>query len=252
MPEILAELSAVYPRKSLVDFPNPGKMWAFAQKHVAAHREKEFKDCWTQMLRAKDRWVDEHWFLREFLWCVYVSGFSAKTISKKYDALLRAHLIEDEHGNYIRITEDNWFLPQVWRNPTPGVEVPPHEKKVKDVHDGYVEVYKIFKNVRKAQAVQHVRMEINGKGWFRFHETYLSDRDPALLEELPGIGPALSCHLSRNLGNVDVCKPDVHLKRIAARFGFDSVRSLCKGLSDDPVGKTDLILWLASVDNGTT
>lgn len=238
MPEILADLKAPHVKKSLISFPSIRHLYNFAVEHVKTHRQQEFDRCWASVLKAKASKLDPHWFLREFLWCTYVSGFSAKTISKKYDALLQAHRIENSLGNYLPADQYNAIFTCMREG---GCMV-----------DGYKDVFKIFKNKRKAQAVQIARLGIYRQGWEEFAAEYIGEREPARLIELPGIGPALSCHLARNLGNVHVCKPDVHLKRVAETYGLQTVHELCVAASLEPVGKTDLILWLASVDNGTT
>lgn len=228
MPEIVASIE-IPETASLVSFKNARKMFEHAILHVNTYRHDEYRRCWANIEKASKSNIDPHWFLREFLWCVYVSGFSAKTISKKYISLLIAHGIEDVVGQYVPMTTAD------------------------SGKDRLADVFKIFKNQRKAESVQSVRNSIFTDGWDAFHAKYVSPRSPTMLEELPGIGPALSCHLARNLGNKDVCKPDVHLKRVAAHYGFESVEALCKGVSShSPVGHTDLILWMASIDLGTT
>lgn len=229
MPEILTDLQVDYEKRSLISFPDAGKMFDFAKQHVQKHRGQELSSFWHSVLIAHDRPTTPHLFLREFLWCVYVSGFSAKTISKKYDALLQAHRIEDASGSYTPAENVRW-----------------------PKFDGYDDVFKIFKNKRKAEYIQCVRAMIYNDGWDRFFKNKVKDLSIEKLDSLPGIGPALACHLARNLGNVNVCKPDVHLVRVASKYGLDSVQELCASVSLEPVGKTDLILWLASVDNGTT
>jgi len=225
MPEILKDLQADYEKKSLVSFSDAAEMFKFAKNHVASRRKSELSFYWDKAAASP---ITPHQFLREFLWCVYVSGFSAKTISKKYDALLQAHWIEDADGQFIPPTSDVLS---------------------KDAWDRLLD---IFANQRKAEYVQLVRKKMADRGWYIFHTQYVSYRDPQKFRLLKGIGPALSCHLARNLGNVNVCKPDVHLVRVAKKYGLPSVHALCESVSSEPVGKTDLILWLASVDNGTT
>lgn len=230
MPEILAKIK-IPNKRPLISFKSAKEMFNFSKSHVAQYRQKEFDQCWTNISAAKDKEINEHWFFREYLWVVYVAGFSAQTISKKYEQLLIAHQIEDREGNYVQTTHENCYF---------------------GLYGGYDDVFAVFKNKRKARSIQECRLDLHLSGWDIFHSYYLKERDPKKLDDLPGVGPALACHLARNLGNVNVCKPDVHLMRLAAHYNLDSVDRLCRALSRDPVGKTDLILWLASVDNGTT
>lgn len=216
--------------QSLISFNSPQAMYDYALEHVKKYRSKELESFWTNILKTSTLPITEHAFLREYTWCIYVSGFSAATIAKKINTLLVAHNIEDSAGNYIPITESSIIPPEARHS-----------------------IYAIFNNKRKANYIQQMRTRILIEGWKILHDTILSKRDPSWLTSLPGIGPALSCHLARNLGNLDVIKPDVHLTRIAKHYNFDNAYDLCKTLSgSDRMGKVDLILWLASVDNGTT
>lgn len=66
-----------------------------------------------------------------------------------------------------------------------------------------------------------------------------------VLDMLPFIGPVTKYHLARNLG-LDVAKPDRHLTRLAERFDFSDVQSMCEALAlkvGERIGVVDLILW---------
>lgn len=238
MPELIKPLVGLE-KKSLVSFLSAQSMFDFAKFHVVCFRQIEYKTFVDQIYDA-DNNRTEHRFLREYLWCVYVSGFSAKTISKKYDRLLQLHQIETLNGEYVKISPENILT-----------------------GDSLESVFDFFKNKTKGNAIQTVRAMILNETWSVFskriwrHATFKETNlvfspEPKRLEVLPMIGPALSCHLARNLGNMNVCKPDVHLKRLAQKYNYDSVERLCKAVSGDDLGKVDLILWLASIDHGTT
>ncbi len=67
------------------------------------------------------------------------------------------------------------------------------------------------------------------------------------LERLPWIGKITKFHLARNLG-MDVCKPDRHLVRIAAKYNT-TPDELCRRLSKetgDRIGTVDVVLWRAA------
>lgn len=223
MPEIIKKIDCL--KRSLKSFKSAKEMFAFANIHVEKNRSSEFLKCWSAIEQASLQKPTPHKFLREYLWCVHVSGFSAACISSKYDSLLRAHRIEDSHGNFMEICTDN---------------------VVRDLS----EVFTIFKNKVKAMAIQKTRSLILELGWDGFERRY-SPRQPELLIGLPNIGPALSIHLARNMGNINLVKPDVHLTRLSNQYGFSSVADMCKDVSLEPLAKTDLVLWLASVDHGT-
>jgi len=82
----------------------------------------------------------------------------------------------------------------------------------------------------------------------------------AFLDTLPMIGPVTRYHLARNLG-IDCVKPDRHLVRLAAAFGYGSsekvndqieiVNRMCKDIQQDlgsgpfeeRLGVIDVVLW---------
>lgn len=200
-------------------------MFAFALEHVRLHRQSEFDRSLSSILAMKNG-VSERDFFLEYLWCVYVSGFSAKIISSKYKSLLVSHNILDAAGEYIGISPKN-----IVSNLSP--------------------VLSVFKNRSKAKAVQATRRIMLDMGWAGFYGKFVKARDPQALDALPNIGPALACHLARNLGNLSICKPDVHLNRLAGHYGFATAMDMCKALSDDEIGKTDMVLWYAAADHGT-
>lgn len=231
MPEIVSPLpKGAICKTPLCSFPSAQEMYRFAAAHVAEHRLKEYIDATKNMQQKAERpgAVYEYQFLEEYCWCVYVSGFSAKVISDKFRFILMAHKIKDYFG-YIKCVPETMLS------------------------DADMEhVYTIFKNKAKAKAVQEVRRMIAKDGWTGFHCQYVYKLDPKIFEQLPNLGPALSCHLARNLGNINICKPDVHLRRIADKYGFDSVQKMCETLNPTvPAGFVDLLLWLACIDHGT-
>ena len=101
-----------------------------------------------------------------------------------------------------------------------------------------------FKNLKKIDAIVKTALYVNKIGFETFKQEIL--RDPVLaLRCLPYIGGVTGYHLAKNLG-ADVAKPDRHLVKCAARFGFDNVQELCAVLADatgDPVSVVDLVIW---------
>lgn len=212
---------------SLTSFSTADEMYRYAKKHVEKYRSKELETFWNQTLKVSESEITQEVFLKEFLWVVYVSGFRAATISAKYNDLLVAHKILDDSSKFIEVCKDTLIVD-------------------KD------KVLTLFKNEMKFHAVQEVRVIIHDMGWDKFRLRYLSPVSSENLKGLPFMGPALSCHLARNLGDKNACKPDVHLVRIAKAYNLSSVKELCKYLDpQEYVGKTDLVLWLAAIDNGT-
>ena len=218
MAEILGPIIGQFERKSLASFRDAKEMYSFAEAHVDGHRKGELESFWSGIVGMSTREISEHRFLREYAWCVYVSGFSAATISKKFKDLMVAHRIENAGGDYLSVDI--------------GISLPGADHRLWN-RDSRVlsDVLKVFGNYRKAEAVQLVRYDIWVGGWKQLHDRII-DRRPESFEPLPMIGPALSRHLARNLGNQHVAKPDVHLKRLAGRYGHSSVDDMLRSLSD--------------------
>lgn len=226
--EIVKPLPFKKKKSSLVLFGTAHEMYAFAREHVFANRRKEYETSRDSILKASKVEVSEHWFFREYVWCVHVAGFSAARVSKFYQKLLVAHNIEDDGGAYIQPSQGNVIKGEAMER-----------------------VYAVWRNRAKAATVQKTRQLLVDVGWPTFKVKFVADRDPGKIGQLPFMGPALSRHLARNLGNVNVVKPDVHLNRLADKYGFESAEAMCKAVSDDPPGMTDLIIWYAAQDHGT-
>lgn len=217
-------------RRSLTSFKSAQEMYEYATDWVTERRALEFMDAWDRMkLASKKDKIEESQFVKEFTWCVHVSGFSAAKISERFPRILMAHNITDLAGNYIKITKDNILS-----------------------GDGMNRIFSVFKNRAKAKAVQKVREMIHTMGWDEFSKIYLKGLDPAKINLLPFMGPALSHQLARNLGNLSLVKPDVHLNRLAQRYEYKTAEAMCRDVSDGkPLAFVDLMIWYAAVDNGT-
>jgi len=159
--------------------------------------------------------VTETQFLREYAWVVLNSGFREAVIRQRFD--------------YISLCFCDW------------------ESAASIVLAGPVCVstaLPCFRNDRKLQSIFATAEIVDKCGFSQFYERVLLD--PAnVLDELPYIGSVTALHLAKNLG-FDVPKPDRHLIRLAARFGYQTVYDLCVDLSDatgDQKSVIDLILW---------
>jgi hypothetical protein len=67
----------------------------------------------------------------------------------------------------------------------------------------------------------------------------------SILETLPFIGSITKFHLAKNLG-LEVAKPDRHLVRLADRFGYKDVQTMCRDIFEfcgDKIAVADLVLW---------
>jgi hypothetical protein len=75
----------------------------------------------------------------------------------------------------------------------------------------------------------------------------------AYLETLPWIGSITKYHLARNLG-LDFVKPDRHLVRLAAAYGYADPAAMCQEIANETgerVGVVDVVLWRYSNLTGT-
>lgn len=158
-------------------------------------------------------------FWSEYVWCVYTSGFNAKVVSKKFDDLMSAY------GPW-----DTSFFTygELWSRVSP-----------------------VLSNRKKFESILTCRQLLKELGWENFVETFLEDVDT--IKELPFIGNITKYHLGRNLG-LDCVKPDIHLERLSAYYGFEGTESLCMHLAlihEERIGVVDYILWAYCAAFGT-
>jgi endonuclease III len=167
-------------------------------------------------------------FFDEYMWAVYVSGFRAKTISKIWSKLTTVY---DQLG-LIGDPYDDELVSLVKQN---AMKIFANERKV----DAIIETADIIRNAR------------NTTSWEEF--LYDSLSTPEKLQRLPFIGKITRYHLARNIGLLQYVKPDVHLVRMANKWGFDNPQVMCESLDGKkPAGIVDLILWLSASHFGTT
>jgi len=160
--------------------------------------------------------VSPEFFFDEYTWVVHATGFSSHAVTKFMPALRSAW------GPVLLIPSD---LGQV----LPGV-------------------LKVCNNPVKARSIHKTAMiiqaAVSGGEWENWKRDYLST--PEALSNLPYIGKITSMHLARNLGNLQVVKPDLHLVRMAQHFGYKDafvmVAEMSKQESLEP-GIADLCLW---------
>jgi hypothetical protein len=70
---------------------------------------------------------------------------------------------------------------------------------------------------------------------------------------LPFFGVASTAHLRMNLG-LPTAKPDRHLVRIAARWGYSDVQAMCHAIcsyTGDDIRMVDRVLWYSSIRKAT-
>ncbi|MBZ5505703.1 MAG: hypothetical protein LAO78_09460 [Acidobacteriia bacterium] len=101
-----------------------------------------------------------------------------------------------------------------------------------------------FNNRAKIGAIVEIARIVNELGFEDITECILVD-PVGTLQQLPYIGPITAYHLAKNLGFL-YAKPDRHLTRLAAFFGFADAHRLCQVISEntsDPLNLVDLVLW---------
>lgn len=177
--------------------------------------------------RIKNTEFDEvtpDFFLREMTWCICVSGFNAKIVSNFFPDLLR--ILEPSFN-----LKNNYSI---------------------DLDS----LLKIFNNKRKMNAIiSNTNIIANGiknMGWMLYRNSRLNH--PEKLENFAMIGPAISKHLARNIGLLNFVKPDVHLKRLANIWNFNTPDDLCAAIQQKhhmPLGLIDLCLFYAASTFGT-
>lgn len=111
----------------------------------------------------------------------------------------------------------------------------------------------VFGHKHKTASIDEIWAERNLL--FRSYCALQSDEQKLrFLEDLPHIGSITKYHAAKNFG-LDVCKPDVHLQRLADREGV-TAQVLCERLQRDlsyvgrkyKVATIDTILWRACAD----
>ncbi len=198
-----------------------------ALREVEGGSAKWFLD-WVRKLRRPTE-ADVPFFLSEYTFIVSAAGFRESTVGKRFKALRAA--LADFDPDRLR----GWTFAAI--------------------ETAYME--NMLRNHAKARAVAKTLTTYSLRP-SRVHELLVrleTTKDPDVLKELPYIGDALKYHFSRNLG-LDVAKPDVHMLRLAPRFGFSAdaagVQAMCEYVGsrrNERVGAVDYVLWyLAKVE----
>ena len=158
-------------------------------------------------------------FLSEYCWVVYASGFKVEIIESKFPEL--------------KIAFKNFDLAALSRM-----------RSIK-------QVLKVFNNETKANCFLNGSKAIFQEGFSNFKRN-LNSNGVDYLEKLPGIGPITKFHLAKNIGLVDIEKPDIWLVRIAEKYN-STVTEVVDFLSEkNRLSRhvVDVILWRYLADNG--
>lgn len=171
------------------------------------------------------------YFFSEYIWVVHATGFSAKAVGKMMPRLSKAY------GPY-------------------------HTLCNKTEKEMFKDVLPVCNHLAKARAVWEtskiLSSEIKNSSWTQFRNEKLSS--PQLLQKLPYIGKITCFHLARNIGILESVKPDLHLVRMANKWGFSDCNKMCEEIQEGhleksgeklPLGIIDLVLWYAASTFGT-
>jgi len=169
-------------------------------------------------------------FFREYMWCVYTSGFNAKVVSRMFPILQDIYRpLDDVFANF-KVNIDSVAMAHH------ALAICNNKRKVKSIID------MAFKGGQ----------EIKKSSWSIYRDTKLSSPDK--LKELPFIGPITCYHLARNIGLLYYVKPDLHLNRMAINWKFEGPVELCRSIQKEfnlPLGIIDLVLWYSASTFGT-
>jgi hypothetical protein len=184
-------------------------------RRAGLHAEIE----WQRQTEVHD--FGETDFLREAAWVILCSGFREKVVRRVFD--------------YISLCFCDWESAAAILEADPACRV--------------AAMYS-FGHTGKLSAIVGIARYIYVQGFPEFKQAVLTD-PIAELRRLPYIGVVTVWHLAKNLG-FDVAKPDRHLTRISARFGFCDADYFCAELARE-TGQSkkvvDLIVWRYLADN---
>lgn len=190
-----------------------------AEEYVREHHPEEVE--WSLAMVRKDPTDTKPTeFIREYVWSIYTSGFSAKIVRDKWPELEAAYMGFDRH----KIVEYAWKV---------------RENALKIINNR-AKTDKILEGISFIHTFTPLE-------WFKF--MLKVEKDVKELRVLRGIGPTLIHHLARNIG-INTVKPDVHLSRMARYFRMDPFKMCDKisGMTGLPVHLVDTIIWRASVE----
>jgi len=187
--------------------------------------DKFYGEDMKRMLCVKWDEVGPSLFFEEYVWVACATGFSAAAVSKFIGRLI------EKLGWYDELAEEEF-------------------------EDVFERVRSVLNNKDKIKAMHEtakmIRKGVLETGWDKFKQEYMST--PEKLQKFPYIGKVTCFHLARNIGLMEVVKPDLHLVRMARHWGYDDCVTMCKEVRPEgmPLGIVDYIFWIAAATFGTT
>ena len=170
---------------------------------------------WARRVRVRD--LTEQTFLRETSWCILNAGMRESVVRRLFP----------------RIANCFWdFI---------------SSEAICSTSDTCVALaLRTFNHPKKMNAIVDSAKRVVLTGGFDALRQKLMGPDALMVcRAFPYIGPVTCYHLARNIG-VDCAKPDRHLVRMAKRWRFPDVWSLCASVAKavhERVGVVDVVLW---------
>jgi hypothetical protein len=164
------------------------------------------------------RYLKAKTFLKLYCRAVYGSDFKAAIVQAKFPALKRAF----HHFDLDALAQMESIVPAL----------------------------AVLNNERKARCFLQGAQAIAAEGFIAFKRR-LRRNGLAVLQELPGIGPVTQYQLAKDIGLMDVPKPDVWLRRMAALCGTEDVFELIAYMAQvtgEPLRVIDAALWNYALD----
>ena len=192
-----------------------GRLIELYTSEKAAIQQSQFRAELEWQLRRNPDAFAESEFLCQAAWVILCAGFKESVLRKTF--------------NYLSLCFCDWesartIVEKAELCRATALKAFRHSAKI----DAIIEVARIVDRVGFEDFVEWIRIDPVGS-----------------LEQLPYVGPVTAYHLAKNLGFL-CAKPDRHLTRIAAIWGFDNVHQLCEVISEntsDPVPLVDIVLW---------
>lgn len=196
---------------ALLDYYLTAKLWV---DHTG------FRDEVTWQSTINTGLLTESQFLREYAWVVLNSGFREAIVRKYF--------------NFLSLVFCDWVS----------------AKEIVENSKGCIAAAaQVFSHRRKLDAILETARILDHNG-FPWLISRIDEEGVLFLRSLPFIGAVTSWHLAKNIG-LDVAKPDRHLIRIAATFGYSDVQRMCADIAHetgDRIAVTDVVLWRYAVE----
>lgn len=207
-------------------------LWARAMRAIL-NNKCAVKDVVAQRQRDP-RQIQDKDFFRECAWAIYVAGFKAETVRKKWPKLEQAFCY--------------WDYKQVCQNKNHVAKAATQAINRPDKADAVVRIAERMCQSGWATIKKQLLdgLTLNNQGNFVPHRELIE-----YLDKYPMIGEVSAIYILKNIG-YDVAKPDKLLKELAGKFGYPkNTRGVQQFTSDisqlvgERISVVDTVLWNA-------